>query len=93
MDKEIMEISVENLAQKQYDFLLQHGIKILETVITNIKLGKYDEIERMLSYSPDGDGWGETNYYINFAYTPGVDMDIRDYIKMLDKLDAARGGK
>ena len=88
-----MNVSVENLAQKQYEFLLAHGIEILETVITNIKLGKYNEVRDMLAYSPSGDGYGEDDYYINFAYDPGNEMDIEVYIKMLERLDNARMGK
>ena len=93
MDKEIMNVSVENLAQKQYEFLLAHGTEILNKIFTDIKLGKYAEIKKMLAYSPSGDGYGEDNYYINFAYNPGEDIDIQCYINMLERLDNARQGK
>ena len=85
MDKDIMSITVENLAEKQKEFLKNHIVETLYSVAELIKKDKFEEVNKMLVYSPAGDAYGETNYYINFAYDGG-ESDLYSILYELEKL-------
>lgn len=84
LDKEIMQLSIENLAQKQFDFLKEYGINILEKVIELLKGENYEEIKEMLAFSAEGDGYGQENYYINFSFNE-YSLDIMGYVEELER--------
>ena len=79
MDKDIMNVTVNNLAQKQLDFLKFHTVCVLKEIIDLVENEKFDEIEKKLIYSDGGD-WGEDNYYINFGYDDGDYKDMDDIV-------------
>lgn len=85
MDKDIMKVSVDNLAQKQLEFLKQHSIEILNKVAKLIEEENFEEITWMLANSPAGDGMGEDNYYIDFSYDE-YDRDISQIVDMMKYL-------
>lgn len=86
MDKDIMELSVDNLAEKQLEFLKQHATNILINVNKLIQEEKFDVITKdIVVYSGSGDGYGDDNYYINFAYDGGY-LDIYEIVDMMRRL-------
>jgi hypothetical protein len=85
MEDNIMDLDVTNLANKQYEYLKKHSIKILETIIDNLNNDKLQDIYDMLIFSSSGDGWGSENYYINFSYN-NEPMDIEEIIHKMAKL-------
>lgn len=85
MDKDIMNLCVENLAQMQLEFLKEHCIGILKKVENLIKEEKFGEIKKMLTFSGAGDEMGDNNYFINFAYDEHI-LDIMDVIEMMESL-------
>lgn len=80
--KEIMEIDVKNLKQKQLDALKEHTLEILLNIVKLIKNNEFDEVKNYLEFSPAGDGHGCDNYFINFKY---ADEDL-DLDEILDKM-------
>lgn len=80
--KDLMNIDVDNLIEKQLNGLKQYTIERLEKVIELIKEDKYDSVKYMLADSPSGDAYGCDNCYINFAY----DNNNRDINDILDEL-------
>lgn len=82
----IMDLTVENLASEQLQYLKEHSIETLNKIIEYIQNDDFKSVEKMLIYSPAGDGYGEDNYYINFAYKEGMEMDINDLIGTLKYL-------
>lgn len=85
MDKTIMDISVENLKEKQYEFLKGHTLNILEGIIDDLKNDKFDDIKKKMKFSPAGDGYGSDNFYINFSYNE-TSMDLLDIIDAMEEL-------
>lgn len=83
--KNIMSITVENLAKKQHDAIKEHVLDVLQNISELIKEEKYDQIEKFTFYSGQGDGWGNAreNDVINFAY---LDNDVMDIIEITDVL-------
>ena len=67
MDKTIMDISVENLKEKQYEFLKEHTLNILEEIIDDLNNDKFDDIRKKMAFSAAGDGYGDDNYYIDLS--------------------------
>lgn len=80
--QEIMEIDIDNLAEKQHNAVKNHVIEVLQDIINLVEEEKYEEIQNKLIYSPSGDGYGEDNHYINFSYRNGEE-DIKE---MMDRL-------
>ena len=39
----------------------------------------------MLQFSPDGDGWGCENYFIDFSYKEDA-MDLNDILEIMSRL-------
>lgn len=85
MDKDIMKISIDNLAQKQLEFLKQHTIEILNNVAKLIEEENFEDIDWMLANSPAGDCMGEDNYFINFSYDE-YDRDISEIVHCMKSL-------
>ena len=85
MDKTIMDISVENLKEKQYEFLKGHTLNILEGIIDDLKNDKFDDIEKKMKFSPAGYVYGSDNFYINFSYNE-TSMDLLDIIDEMEEL-------
>ena len=84
--KSIMEIDVENLKREQLEALKVHTINILETIIDHIQLSEFEEVSKYLVHSPAGDSYGTDNYFINFAYNDGDEMDLDDMIDLMKGL-------
>lgn len=89
----IMDLTVENLAKEQFEYLKEHSVNILNKVIECIKNEDFESVQKMLVYSPDGDDYGEENYYINFAYKKGMEMDINEIITTMQYLKEVLGNK
>lgn len=52
-------------------------IQHLKDIIKLIENDKYDSIFNLLAFSPAGDGYGLTNYYIDFAFLdPDTDKNV-----------------
>ena len=85
MDKTIMDINIENLKEKQYEFLKEHTLNILEVIIDDLKNNKFDDIKNKMKFSPAGDGYGSDNFYINFSYNE-TSMDLLDIIDEMEEL-------
>lgn len=81
--KDIMEIDVENLKEKQLTALKSHVTNRLIAIIAHIENNEFEEVKKYLVYSPAGDGYGCDNYYINFAY----DEEELDLQEILDKME------
>ena len=82
---DILNLDIKNLSNKQYDALKEHTIKILEEVISYLKLDDLQGVYDLLEFSPDGDGWGAENYFINFTYN-SEPMDLNDIIDLMSRL-------
>lgn len=85
MDKTIMDINIENLKEKQYEFLKEHTLNILEGIIDDLNNDKFDDIKKKMKFSPAGDGYGDNNYYINFSYNE-TSMDLFDIVNKMEEL-------
>lgn len=84
----IMDIDINNLKQKQYEFLYKHIEKIFNGILKDLKKEDLQSVYNKLIFSPAGDGWGTENYYINFSYKKDEEMDLYDILeKMSDLLD------
>lgn len=92
--RRIMSIDIETLAKTQFQTYRQFAISQLEEMILNLKLGNWDAAKKMTAFSKAGDGWGNENYFINFAVLPAGEsdedegvVDIMDVIENLESLD------
>lgn len=89
--KELMQTSVENLAEKQHDKLKQHVLNIINKLELYIDNEQYDKVEDMTFSSPAGDGYGLDNNCINFdygnknQYREGI-LDIMEVVEDLQNL-------
>lgn len=83
MDKDIMKVSVDNLAQKQYEFLKKHGEEILADVLYLFQNDQFKELKNMLKESPAGDEMGTDHHFIDFSY----EVDERDGLDLLDLIN------
>lgn len=82
----IMDIDVNNLRQKQYQYLKKHTLDVLNGIIENLKNDQLQAIQYKLKYSPAGDAYGCDNYYINFAYKKDDFMDMNEILIMMAEL-------
>ena len=95
--RRIMSIDIETLAETQFQTYRQFAISQLEEMILNLKFGNWDAAKKMVAFSKAGDGWGNENYFINFAVPTAGDqaedegvVDIMDVIENLKSLDETR---
>lgn len=88
--KEIMSMTVENLAKKQHDALKQHALDVLDRAKKYIEEERYDDIQKDLTfYSDCGDGWGSEsteNYPLEFGIEVDDRIDIAEISSELLKL-------
>lgn len=84
--REIMDIDIYNLAEKQHDTLKEFTIGKLKRIGELIANEEYDKVKNMLAFSPAGDGYGCDNYYINLSFKENERMDIGDIIDLLENL-------
>ena len=87
--QKIMGLSVQNLAKEQHTALKEHVIDILKAVLKTVQDEKYEDVDNYLAYSGSGDGYGDTNHYIDFSYDPKDTCDIQQVIKRLRSLKEA----
>lgn len=74
MNSDIMSVNINNLKQKQHDFIKKHTLDILAQVVANIKSGDYVGAQEYLESSPSGDGYGCDNEYIDFTWEGAPDL-------------------
>ncbi len=86
-EETIMDVDVNNLKQKQYDFLKKHTIDILDEIIELLQDGNLQKVMYSLKFSGAGDGYGQDNYYINFSY----DKKPRDLQEIIEKMAELKG--
>ena len=82
----IMDIDVNNLQQKQYEYLLNHAIKILDEIKDDLKNGRLQNVLDRLKFSPAGDCMVFDNYFINFSYRKNERMDLADILNKMANL-------
>lgn len=83
--KELLELNY-NFNKARKDALLSHAIKILESVVGNLKSENFDAIIKMLSYSPAGDCMGCDNYFIAFVDAEEP-WDLKQVVETLIELN------
>lgn len=89
---EIMELSPEDLARKQYELFSEHCIRILQIVIRDIEKKDFTSVidATSLSNGDTSNGY-DCNRYIDFGYenTEGEfeEMDIKMAVDLLDRLN------
>lgn len=83
--KELMQIDVGNLIERQHEGLKRYVVDRLKEITELIHLEQYDKVDSRLQNSPAGDGYGFDNEYINFNYD-GCDRDIAEVISELENL-------
>ena len=84
-------ISMEENKYYQFEFLKYHAISILEKVLNHLKNNQFNDIEKMIKNSPDGDGWGTDKYFIDFKFNN--DDDGNDIAELIDTLKNLKGEK
>ena len=87
---EIMKIDVSNLAETQFNALKKHVIEKLVKVADIINRSRpgdsvVDKVEKMVSFSPAGDGYGLDNHFIDFGYG-GENLDVIQVAENIEKL-------
>lgn len=89
--EEMMSINVKNLASKQHKYLQKHALKVLKVITKLIEREDYDldNLDKHISFSPSGDGYGAENHFINFHWDIYEHMDIRELFRELDDLKLA----
>ncbi len=90
--KTIMELSVNTLAQQQHLALKKHILGILNEVKQHIQNEEYEKVRDYLAFSPDGDGYGRANHYIDFGWGE-EELDIQEVCSKLSQLKPTSGGK
>ena len=83
--KELMQLNVNNLRQKQQQALKCYAIDRLQQMIKYLEEDNFEGAKSMLEQSTDGDD-GTHNQYISFDYT-GNDQSI-DIGYIIEKLDS-----
>lgn len=83
---DVLKLDIKNLANEQYKALKQHTISKLEEIILLLKEDKLQDVFNRLKFSPDGDGWGSENYFINFSYNETEKMDLENILSKMAEL-------
>lgn len=98
MTTSILDTNVEQLKKDQIKALNEHFCRVLEDIKQLFLLGEYQKIfDEYVKFSPEGDGWGAENHYINFYWhRDSDDMDIEQLLSFASeisgkKLDNGRG--
>lgn len=86
-EETIMDVDVNNLKQKQYEFLKNNTIRKLNEIIRLLQNGNLQAVMYSLKFSGAGDGYGQDNYYIDFSY----DKQPRDLQEIIEKMAELKG--
>ena len=83
----ILDTNIEKLKQDQLKALKEHITNVFNDILDKINKGNYQEVvDKYLEFSRAGDGYGDDNYFINFAWNDDY-KDISDVLEMLAELD------
>lgn len=93
MSTHILDVDINNLKQAKYKAMKEHIIGVLDKIKDLVDKGDYDGLDELTFYSPAGDGWGDDNSCINFAWRDGEYMDIGEATQILKRLDSERADK
>jgi len=85
LDK-LLDTTPEQLAKLQFDELKREAVETLRNVAELLDNEKFKEIEKMIEYSPAGDGMGCDNQYITFNHIHKSMDDIGDVLNKLVEL-------
>lgn len=88
MSTNILDVDINNLKQAKYKAMKEHIIGVLDKVKDLVEKGDYDGLDDVTFISTAGDGWGDENSCINFAWRDGKYMDIAEATHILMELDA-----
>jgi hypothetical protein len=83
---DLLNIDIENLANAQYDALKKHTIDKLRLVIELLEIDDLQGVADLLKFSPDGDGWGSENHFIDFSYNDRYNRDLGDILEQMASL-------
>ena len=86
MSINILDVDIDNIRKAKYQAMKEHIISVLDKVKFIIEKGRYDDLEDIIFFSPEGDGYGSENYCINFAWRDNEDMDIKEVVTILEEL-------
>lgn len=86
MSINILDVDIDNIRKAKYQAMKEHIISVLDKVKFIIEKGRYDDLEDIIFFSPEGDGYGSENYCINFAWRDDEDMDIKEAVTILEEL-------
>ena len=82
-------IQAKKFVTKRYkEEIKKQTLDRLDKVLTLLKEDKFDEIESLIRFSPDGDCMGCDNHYIDFSFLSSEDNtieDIHDVIRILKR--------
>lgn len=88
MSTHILDVDISTLKVAKYKAMKEHIIGVLDKVKDLIEKGDYAGIDDITFISTSGDGWGDENSCINFAWRDGEYMDIGEATHRLMELDA-----
>lgn len=79
LDAGFSDKEANDLIEKKYkEKLKEESLKILKKIVKLIEDNKFDEVEKMLHFSPAGDGYGCDNMYIDFS---SLDPDESEFYR------------
>ncbi len=74
-------VKAQNIVDSRHRMAVKEGaLTILKNVIKLLEEEKFEELSKMLSFSPAGDGYGCNNDYIDFS-----SLDKTNHSNKLDK--------
>ena len=82
---ELLKASPENLAALQHGKLKQHVLETLKAIAHLVKMEQYESIEDHTDHSSSGDGYGQENDFIDFAWDIHS-VDIMEAVRRLIQL-------
>ena len=83
--KELVNLDIDSLEVAKFNAVKKSCLSILDNVASAIKDNNFDIVDKMLEYSPAGDGYGSDNHYISFSEIDD-NFDIHDVVELLQKL-------
>lgn len=86
MSINILDVDVSNIKIAKYQAMKEHIVSVLDKVKFIVETGRYEDLEDIIFFSPAGDGYGEENHCINFAWHDDEDMDIKKAVTILERL-------
>lgn len=89
--KQLLEINADNLKQRQFEALKQHGIDLLLHIVDLLRKNDFEGIRKFTFYSPAGDGMGSDNNCLDFDWSGDHEgTDIDSYLDYLEGLQPKR---